>query len=50
MPNGHYYTFNSYYGKAVIDGDTSKGVAEDLNGKLADLVVRIREILSGTKP
>lgn len=48
--NGHYHTFNTYYGKALIEGDTSKGVAEgDLNGKLEAVIARIKGILDGNK-
>jgi len=50
MANGHYHTFNTYYGKALIEGDTSKGVAEgDLNGKLEAVIARIKGILDGTR-
>ena len=50
MTNGHYHTFNTYYGKALIEGDTSKGVAEgDLNGKLEAVIARIKGILDGNK-
>ena len=50
MINGHYHTFNTYYGKALIEGDTSKGVAEgDLNGKLEGVIARIKGILDGNK-
>lgn len=50
MTNGHYETYNDYYGKAVIQGDQSKGVAGDLSGKLEEVIARIKAILEAKEP
>ena len=50
MTNGRYETCDSYYGKVAIEGDTCKGVAGNLNGKMADIIARIKAVLSTKKP